>query len=153
MRVAALGSIIAAEPLKKAHRVGEMVAVVPRTPEPPVVTPPTVVNPPAPAPTVTPTPTPTTKAAPRIVSAKLAKQTFKRKQGTKLTLVVSAPTTVTATLTRASGKRNLAAGKRTFKLKTTKATVAFGKGLRAGKYTVKLGTQGGKALTLRFTVR
>ena len=50
VRVAALGSIIAAEPLKKAHRVGEMVAVVPRTPEPPVVTPPVAMNPPAPAP-------------------------------------------------------------------------------------------------------
>ena len=93
VRVAALGSIIAAEPLKKAHRVGEMVAVVPRSVrEPPVVTPPAAVNPPAPAPPLTPTPTPTPKAAPRIISAKLAKQTFKRKQGTKLSLVLASAT-------------------------------------------------------------
>ena len=70
VRVAALGSIIASAPLQKAHRVGEMVAVIPAMPsvQPPAATP--GPNPPA----ATPTPAPTAVPKPRVISAKLARK-------------------------------------------------------------------------------
>jgi hypothetical protein len=106
-----------------------------------------------------------------VISAKLAKKSFKRKQGTKLSLVLSEKATVTVTLTRAATGRKVGkqckagakkgrkctlqapAGKVTIKPKSAKVTVAFGKGLRSGSYTAKLSAGGGAATTLRFTVR
>jgi PKD repeat protein/Tol biopolymer transport system component len=172
--VASLGSIVTTEPLRKAHRVGEMVAVVPG---PAVVTPPTGTTPTPPAPTGEAAPQPQVEPPviaepkPRLSAVKLARRSFPRRKGTRLSFRVDRAATVTVRLTRTAkgrrkgrtcsttlrtGKRCTAqveAGLRRFAARPGATTsVAFGKGLRSGPYVARL-SAGGNVVSLRFTVR
>jgi hypothetical protein len=154
-----------AAPLTRSHRMGERVIELPVRPDP------------APAGTVPPVggPTPAEPSArpgaPRLSGAKLVKRTFARRTGTKLSFTLDRAATVTAKLERlVSGRRKgkacsptarrgrrctarVAAGSRRFDAKAGRTTVAFGKGLRRGRYVATLRTAGGTPVVLRFTVR
>ena len=172
--VAALGSIITTEPLKRAHVSGEMVAVVPRpapgASDPPTTTPqPSTTGAPA-APPSRPAATPK-RAAPRLLAVKLATKAFKGKAGTRLSFSLDRAATVAVLLQRkAAGRRQgrtcsakakkgkrcsllVAAGARSISAKAGTTKVAFGKGLKRGSYTATLVAGGSAPATLHFTVR
>ena len=160
LTVAALGSIIATAPLTKSHVAGEMIAVVPRP------------APGASGASAPPAPTASAAAAPkpRLSAVRLAKRTFKRQAGTRLSFVLDRAGTVTASLTRSvAGRRKgktcstsartgrrctkqISAGTKRFQATSGTTRVTFGKGLRPGTYLARL-SAGTNAVVLRFTVR
>lgn len=131
-----------------------------------VAPPPASAPPPAPAPA---------RVRPALSGARLAAKAFRRRDGTRLAFTLTAPARVTATLRRQTrGRRKggrcvagarrgrrctvlAAAGERTFALPAGPASVAFGKGLRKGRYVVALSVADGDTVrasqTLRFRVR
>ncbi|CAA9510700.1 MAG: hypothetical protein AVDCRST_MAG85-2320 [uncultured Solirubrobacteraceae bacterium] len=170
--VEALGSIIAAAALEKDHVPGEMIAVVPQrvaaaagvdqaaTPAPPALG----RGPVLPV-------APLRPAAPRLSAVKLDARTFRRAKGTKLSLTLDRAAVVTVTLRRElagrrkgkacsrsarTGKRCTvlaAAGTRRVAGKAGTTSVAFGKGLRRGRYVATVVAERSAPVTLRFTVR
>ena len=87
----------------------------------------------------------------------LLKKAFPAAKGTKLRFTLDRATTVKVALERLAGRKRRAAGAKSLKGRAGKNSLAFGRGLKPGRYIATVvagsGAQATKPLNLKFTVR